>query len=253
MSLNQQIEDWLTSRKQSFRPFDRPFVTLAFAQAWDGSITTGKGEAVVLSCQASKQLTHQLRSLHKGILVGIETVLSDDPQLTVRDWQGSNPQPIVLDSHLRMPPDSNLNHHPDKKCWILTVKNNQNFSKGLKDSNHEVIHLSNSEEDFVPLLPAMRLLREKGIESLMVEGGAKVITEFLKLGLADAVVITMVPKFLGGYKAVGDLEISDVASAPYITSINYEKLEQDLIVWGDLKYQEIHKGNIEKQQSESKQ
>ena len=98
----------------------------------------------------------------------------------------------------------------------------------------------------------MKLLRDRGIESLMVEGGAKVITEFLKLGLADAVVITMVPKFLGGYKAVGNLGISDVASAPYISSINYEKLEQDLILWGDLNYQGKHKNNIEKN-SESKQ
>lgn len=251
MSLNQQIEDWLTSRKKSFQPLDRPFITLAFAQAWDGSITTDKGEAVVLSCQASKQLTHQLRSLHKGILVGIDTVLSDDPQLTVREWQGNNPQPIVLDSRLRMPLDSNLHHHPDKKCWILTVENKQKSSKGSTDSNHEIIHLSNSEEDFVPLLPAVKLLREKGIESLMVEGGAKVITEFLKMRLADAVVITMVPKFLGGYKAVGNLEISDVASAPYISSINYEKLEQDLIVWGDLNYQEMHLGNKETKHSES--
>ena len=252
MSLNQQIEDWLTSRKKSFRSADRPFTTLTFAQAWDGSITTGKGEAVVLSCRASKQLTHQLRSLHQGILIGIETVLSDDPQLTVREWQGNNPQPIVLDSRLRMPLNSNLHQHPDKKCWVLTIDDTQNFSNESKDARHEIIQLTNSEKDFVPLLPAMKLLRDRGIESLMVEGGAKVITEFLKLGLADAVVITMVPKFLGGYKAVGNLGISDVASAPYISSINYEKLEQDLILWGDLNYQGKHKNNIEKN-SESKQ
>jgi riboflavin-specific deaminase-like protein len=238
MSLNQQIEDWLASSKKSFQSVDRPFTTLAFAQAWDGSITTGKGETTTLSCNASNRLTHQLRSLHQGILVGIETVLSDDPQLTVREWQGKNPQPIVLDSRLRMPLDSNLLRHPDKKCWVLTVDNKTEISRELEESNHEIIQLPDPDKEFVPLLPAMKLLREKGIASLMVEGGAKVITEFLKQGLADAVVITMVPKFLGGYKAVGDMEISNIESAPSISPINYEKLEQDLIVWGDLHYSE---------------
>jgi riboflavin-specific deaminase-like protein len=237
MSLNQQIERWLVSRKKSFQFTDRPFTTLSYAQAWDGSITTNKGKTVSLSCSASNQLTHQLRSLHEGILVGIETVLSDDPQLTVRDWIGNNPQPIILDSRLRMPLESKLQHHPDKKCWVLTLEDSE-ILENSKDLNYEIIHISNHGHDFVPLLPAMKLLRKKGIESLMVEGGAKVITEFLKLGLADAVVMTMAPKFVGGYKAVGDLEIEDISLAPHISPINYEKLGEDLIVWGDLNYSE---------------
>lgn len=237
MSLNQQIERWLESRNKNFQLSDRPFITLAFAQAWDGSITTRKGESSALSCGASNLLTHQLRSLHQGILVGIETVLSDDPQLTVRDWPGKNPQPIILDSRLRMPQESNLNHHPDKKCWLLCAGNNEQHEKA-KPLDHEIIRVSNESHDFVPLIPAMRLIREKGVESVMVEGGAKVITEFLKLGLADAVVMTMTPKFIGGYKAVGDLGVTDIALAPNISPISYDKLDEDLIVWGDLKYSE---------------
>jgi riboflavin-specific deaminase-like protein len=235
MSLNQQIESWLVSRKKSFKFNNRPFTTLAYAQAWDGSITTGKGETVALSCSASNQLTHQLRSLHEGILVGIETVLTDDPQLTVREWQGNNPQPIILDSRLRMPPDSRLHDHPDKKCWILTVEQNE-FSENLKSLHNEIIQIASQSHDFVPLVPAMKLLREKGIESLMVEGGAKVITEFLKLGLADALVMTMAPKLIGGYKAIGDIGIEDISVAPHISPINYENLGEDLIVWGDINY-----------------
>jgi riboflavin-specific deaminase-like protein len=238
MSLNQQIEDWLTSRKSSFQSASRPFITLAFAQTWDGSITTSKGESVVLSSESSSQITHQLRSLHDGILVGIETVLSDNPQLTVRHWRGNNPQPIVLDSRLRMPSDSKLQHHPDKKCWILTVEKEQKILKKFNDKQFKIFQIESAEDDFVPLLAAMKTLREKGTKSLMVEGGARVITEFLKLGLADAIVITMVPKILGGYKSVNDLEISDVAMAPHISPIHYEKSGEDLIVWGDLHYSE---------------
>ncbi len=166
MSLNQQIERWLVSRKKSFTFTNRPFTTLAYAQAWDGSITTRKGETVTLSCSASNQLTHQLRSLHVGILLGIETVLSDDPQLTVREWKGNNPQPIVLDSRLRMPPDSKLHKHPDKECWILTVEQSE-LPENLKSLNNEIIQIPSEKHGFVPLVPAMKQLREKGIESLM--------------------------------------------------------------------------------------
>lgn len=240
MSLNQQIERWLVSRKKSFQSADRPFTTLAYAQGWDGSITTGRGQTVALSCSASDQLTHQLRSLHDGILVGIETVLSDDPQLTVREWTGENPQPIILDSRLRMPLDSRLHKHPDKKCWLLTLEQGD-ISGHLKNLDHEIIQIPDEGHDFVPLLPALSLLREKGIESLMVEGGAKVITEFLRLGLADVIVMTMTPKLIGGYKAVGDIDIEDIALAPQISPINYETLGEDLIVWGDLNYSESGK------------
>jgi riboflavin-specific deaminase-like protein len=243
MSINQQIESWLESRKLSFPETKRPFITLAFAQAWDGSITTDKGSTVILSNTESSTLTHQLRSLHDGILVGIETVLSDDPQLTVRLWSGKNPQPIVLDSRLRMPPAAKLCQHPDSTCWLLTLQAemDEEAFDGVK-----IIRVNNSasgkpaaekgEADFVPLAPAMDKLKSLGINSLMVEGGARVLTEFLKAELADAIVMTMAPKILGGYKAIGDLGITSYSNLPVISQLNAEKLGSDLIVWGDIQY-----------------
>ena len=95
--------------------------------------------------------------------MGIGTVMSDDPQLTVREWEGGNPQPIVLDSQLRTPASAKVCNHPDKRCWILTVNR-------LSDAlSHEatVIRLDDtgSEDAEVPLLRAMSLLRERGIRS----------------------------------------------------------------------------------------
>lgn len=237
MSLNQQIERWLANRKKSFREINRPFTTLAFAQSLDGSISIAKGQTVTLSGKAAKTLTHQLRSLHDGILIGIETVLTDDPQLTVRECSGNNPQPIVLDSRLRMPAFSRLHEHPDKKCWILTLEKNKSTEESDK-KNQLILKIpdNDNEDSFVPLKPAMKLLRTKGIDSLMVEGGARVITEFLKAGLVDAIIITIAPKILGGYKAVGDLGLEDFQLAPNISPLNIEQLGDDLIVWGDLQY-----------------
>lgn len=243
MSLNQRIESWLDSRKLSFPETNRPFITLAFAQAWDGSITSDKGSTVVLSNSKSSELTHQLRSLHDGILVGIETVLSDDPQLTVRYWSGNNPQPVVLDSRLRMPANAKLCQHPDKACWLLTLQTEENGLEmtgvkiiSLKSSIHNQKKSSGKEVDFVPLEPALSRLKKMGIRSLMVEGGARVLTEFLKAGLADAIVMTMAPKILGGYKAVGDLGVTGYSKLPSISGLCAEKLGSDLIVWGDLCY-----------------
>ena len=88
MPLNQQIEDWIKGRINQFDDETRPFVTLAYAQSLDGSITSKIGEPLSLSGEEASCLTHQLRSLHDGILVGIETVLADNPQLTVRMWEG---------------------------------------------------------------------------------------------------------------------------------------------------------------------
>jgi len=235
MSVNQQIENWLVSRKKSFLHSNRPFITLAFAQTLDGSITTDQGDTLALSGLASNRITHQLRSLHDGILIGIKTVISDDPQLTVREWQGENPQPIVLDSQLRMPAGAKLCAHPDKRCWVLTLQNQESENS---NADIDIFRIAENGADFVPLDSAMKLLREKSIHSLMVEGGARVITEFLKAGLADAIVMTIAPGLLGGYRAVGDLEQTLASSLPLVSPMFAEKLEQDLLIWGDLHYGE---------------
>ena len=225
MLLNQQIERWLSASRESFNNSERPFVTLSYAQGWDGSITLRTGQPLALSGEESTRLTHHLRSQHDGILVGIGTVLSDDPQLNVRQWSGPtppgpNPQPIVLDSQLRIPAGARLCHLADKRCWVMTSSSGE----GLVDSSLEIITLPGDE------------LRRRGIRSLMVEGGANVITAFLKERLVDALVLTMAPTLVGGYKAVGDLDIVLKAELPRIAPAFSGRLGDDVIMWGNLHY-----------------
>lgn len=231
MNLNQQIEDWFHSRKDKLQYTHRPIVTLAYAQGLDGSITTRRGEMLPLSGPEATRLTHQLRSLHDGILVGIGTVLTDDPQLTVRAWRGPNPQPIVLDSRLRMPPTARLCHHPDKLCWVLTSCDNAGELKDKAD----IVTFDNSEQQ-VPLHQALAVLYHRGIRTLMVEGGARIITAFLRARLADAVVLTIAPRLVGGYKAIGSLGNTAADELPRIRPLNTAQLGDDIIVWGDLEY-----------------
>lgn len=232
LNLRQQIEDWLRSRKASFQSDSRPFITLSYAQSWDGSLTTQSGETLCFSGEESMQITHQLRSLHDGILIGIGTVLSDDPQLTVRKCSGLNPQPIVLDSQLRTPTSARLCSHPDRRCWVVTGKSDAQ-SPG---DNIEVLTVPNKDSDsqHASLDAAVKLLRKREIKSLMVEGGANVITAFLQAGLVDAIVLTIAPKIVGGYKAVGNLQPKGKNTVLDINPLYSGQAGQDMIVWGEL-------------------
>ena len=233
MTLNQQIEQWFGERLLAFSHADRPFVTLSYAQSWDGSITLRSGKSLALSGDESACLTHQLRSLHTGILVGIGTVLSDDPRLNVRLCAGPDPQPIVLDAHLRFPSSARLCQLPDKRCWVLTsVDNNVPHAENL-----EIIRLPGDSEGRVCLIAALRELKKRGINSLMVEGGAKVISAFLRHKLVDAMVVTVAPRLVGGYKAVTDLGFDTVLELPEISPWYSGRLGDDLIMWGDVRYQ----------------
>lgn len=237
MNLNRDIEHWLVNQQNDFHDAavgkgrERCHVTLSYAQSWDGSITAAPGETLALSSDAGMQMTHQLRSLHNGILVGIGTVLADDPRLTVRKWTGRDPQPIVLDSQSRIPASSQLCQSGEQCCWVLTTQ------KEATDRNDcELIVVPEDEAGQVNLHPALELLYLRGIRNLMVEGGASVITSFLRAGLADVLVLTVAPIFVGGYNAIGRLGDPDKLSFPQIASLHSRQLGNELIVWGKLCY-----------------
>jgi len=237
MSLNGDIERWLMREQADFHSTRighadaRPHVTLSYAQSWDGSITTAPGRTVVLSSDEGMQMTHQLRSLHDGILVGIGTVLADDPQLTVREWTGRDPQPIVLDSQLRIPASSRLCQNQHQTCWVLTTQ-----ATAATQSGCELIVVSGDDSGQVNLHKALDVLYRRGIRHLMIEGGAAVITAFLRAGLADAAVLTVAPVFIGGYNAIGQLDNADTVSCPRIATLHSRQLGNELIAWGRLCY-----------------
>lgn len=238
MNLNQRLETWLAETKNEFHAstaregrVPRPVVTLCYAQSLDGSITTRPGETLILSSTAATQMTHQIRSLHDGILVGIGTVLADDPSLTVREWSGQDPQTIVLDSKLRMPATSKLCCGNHGRCWVLTTAETD-----ASRDDCELIVVPSDEAGHVNLELALEALYVRGITSLMVEGGASVITAFLQAKLADAIVLTIAPTLVGGYKAVGELGYQTTRQLPQIAPLYSERLNDELIVWGSLNY-----------------
>lgn len=213
----------------------RPFVTLSYAQSLDGCIAARPGEALALSGRQSLTLTHQLRASHDAILVGIGTVLSDNPQLTVRHARGNNPRPIVVDSRLRIPLDCKLLNNNSRSPLVVTrEKPNQTRRKVLERAGAQVMGLPTNSRGQVNLPAMLNRLAEMGVKRLMVEGGARIITNFLLERLADYIVLTVAPVLVGGLRAVSDLGQSDPERFLRVLNPGHKWLGQDLIVWGEL-------------------
>jgi riboflavin-specific deaminase-like protein len=212
-----------------------PLVTLSYAQSLDGSIAAARGKPLALSGLASQQMTHRLRAVHDAILVGIGTILADDPQLTVRLAKGDNPQPVVVDSTLSCPLEAKLLKRKDKFPWIAaTDKAEAKRQTELEKAGAYVIRFPEDENGLVPLLPLVQYLAEKGINSLMVEGGARIIGAFLSAGLVDQAVITIAPCFEGGLPAVDFGEQLTVTDFPPLRlgEMNSVMVGDDLVIWG---------------------
>lgn len=222
------IDAWLAGAEAQRRQTGRPLVTLSWAQSIDGSLTTRRGETLSLSGPASIRLTHQLRAAHEAIVVGIGTVLADNPQLTVRLVQGQNPQPVVLDSHLVFPQGARL-LQAAKLPWLATIAPaNPDRIASFEAQGVRILQLPADSHQRVDLPAFLEALASQGISSIMVEGGARLLTSFLQDGLADRVVITIAPVLVGGLAVVSER----LSPIPKLLELGYQQLEQDLIVWG---------------------
>lgn len=207
----------------------RPLVTLSYAQSLDGSITARRGSPLSLSGPEAMSITHRLRATHETILVGIGTVLADNPRLTVRLVEGNNPQPIILDSRLRSPVEANLFHHSSLTPWIATTEQAlPERAANLKGNGAKILRFHPNPQGRVPLPALLTHLAEQGIKSLMVEGGASVITAFLSQGLVDIVILTMAPILVGGLRAPE----KNIQPALKLQDFGSERAGDDLIIWG---------------------
>ena len=215
-------------------PVGRPFVTLAYAQSLDGSLAARRGEPLSLSGLESKKLTHRLRASHSAILVGIGTILADDPQLNVRLIQGKNPQPVVLDSRLRTPPKARV--FQSMYPWIAsTLPVESGRAAALEARGAKLLVFPAGDDGRVQLPRLLQRLTELGISHLMVEGGTAVITSFLREGLVDLLVLTIAPILVGGQPTIdgllGEMQ-SPRGEFPQLVEMKASRSGDDLIVWG---------------------
>jgi len=200
----------------------RPSVTLKLATSLDGKIAMASGESQWITGAASRLQGHHLRATHDAILVGVETVLADDPQLTAR-IDGTTPkQPlrIVLDSRLRTPVFAKLAHG----AVIFTTSDG---AFGGSSRVHQVTADMHGRPEIGAVLAA---LQADGVRSLLIEGGGRVAASFIQGGFVDKIEWFRAPVILGdeGRSGIAALEILKLSDAPRFRRLAVEPSGDDL-------------------------
>ncbi|TDL28068.1 bacterial bifunctional deaminase-reductase [Rickenella mellea] len=204
------LKDVLTPSSNIGRSNERITVTLTFAQSLDAKIAGLGKQQLILSGKESMLLTHWMRSMHDAILIGVGTALNDDPQLNVRllPPEGNHiaPQPIILDSTLRFQPSSkllkNFRAKQGRQPWIVT-KYHENppaeyvERKQTLEAEGAVIIPVEGSGGHLSVSALLEALYQRNVRSLMVEGGATVISSFLISGHVDNLIVTVAPTFVG--------------------------------------------------------
>lgn len=210
-----------------------PLVTVKFAQTLDGRIATLTGNSQWLSSPACQRFAHKLRTLNDAIMVGFGTIMTDNPQLTVRLVKGRNPTRIVLDSRLRIPPVSKVLMDQELTPTIIATTSRADDQRlsALREMGIEALITQEDERGEVDLGHLHKMLGQRGISSVLVEGGAETITSLLRLKLVDRLVVIVAPKLMGkGIGAVGELNITDVSQTLKLSFIRTYRLGEDLII-----------------------
>jgi diaminohydroxyphosphoribosylaminopyrimidine deaminase/5-amino-6-(5-phosphoribosylamino)uracil reductase len=177
-----------------------PFVGIKLAQTLDGRIADLKGNSKWVTSETSRKAVHQLRAEFDAVLVGANTVLLDDPELTVRLVNGRNPVRIVVDGRLSLPVAQKIFHTSLAPTWLLTS------TKAVKENIRKVHRLIRQGVRVLPISSAypiecgriLRTLAAEDISSVLVEGGAVTVDRFLTRSLGDTLYLFIAPKIIGG-------------------------------------------------------
>jgi len=233
VQLNEAFNHWIVHRT--------PFVTVKAAMSLDGKIATRTGESKWITGPESRVEAMRLRMQHDAILVGIKTVLADDPALTLRAVEGSklkvtgSPQPfrIVLDSEARTPLDAGIvcDKFATKTMIVVSKRAPIRRLNALRRKVH--VELAPLQRDGIDLRWLMRKLGRGDVTSLLVEGGGEVNASFLFSGLAHRLAFFYAPKIIGGRdarKGIAGEGISDLRDALQLCDVDYRWLGEDLLM-----------------------
>ena len=214
------------------------FVTAKFAMSLDGKIATASGESQWITGDAARRQAHELRRTSDAVLVGIGTVLQDDPQLTVRDAQGTpaarQPLRIVADSQGRLPLEARLLREPGSVLVAAASERSEGVAR-LRAAGVEVLVVGDQDECRVDPKHLLWALGRRDVLSLLVEGGGTLLGSFFDAGLVDKVVAFVAPLVIGGRDAptsVGGEGVHHLAEALRLGRVEVERVEEDVVITG---------------------
>ncbi|MFC5650870.1 bifunctional diaminohydroxyphosphoribosylaminopyrimidine deaminase/5-amino-6-(5-phosphoribosylamino)uracil reductase RibD [Paenibacillus solisilvae] len=216
-----------------------PYVTVKSAMTMDGKLAAKTGDSRYVSGPESRELTHTLRHQHMAIMVGVQTLLADDPELTTRlQVPAAHPIRIIVDSKLRMPLHAKLLQDKISPVLILTTEHaDPSKCAALVAAGAQVVRCGSGEK--VDLSVGMQLLGERGIGSILLEGGGKLNGSMLEQGLIDKIVLFIAPKLIGGAASPSAFEFEGfdrMSEAIKIKDIQVQKVGPDVCLIGYPEY-----------------
>jgi len=220
---------------------DRATVTVSYAQTLDGRLATRSGNSQWISGPEALRFTHELRAAHDAIMVGVGTVLHDNPRLTVRLADGYNPVRVVVDSALSTPLTAAVLSSDAATNTLIAVTNRAPADRraAVEALGAQVLLIDSDARGWIDLPALLVALVENGLRSVMVEGGTRLITSLLRAQLVDRLAICIAPMILGvGIDAIGDLGIDDLGHSIQLIEPNVTRYGADLILDGRLIYPE---------------
>jgi diaminohydroxyphosphoribosylaminopyrimidine deaminase/5-amino-6-(5-phosphoribosylamino)uracil reductase len=205
-------------------------ITLKLATSLDGRIATAAGESRWITGEAAREQAHRLRAEHDAVLIGAETALADDPELTVRlpGHEGRQPARVVLDSRQRLQADCKLVRTARQiPTYVVSTTEPEPH---LTEAGVKVLPVRAVGEDRPELKTVFEALRAEGLSRIFVEGGGQVAASFLRCGLVDALEWFRAPMVIGGEgrPGVGALAIAALAEAPHFRRVEVRDLGGDL-------------------------
>ncbi len=214
----------------------RPPVTIHYAQTLDGRLATRTGDSQWISAEPSTTFAHRLRATHAAVMVGAGTVIADDPRLTTRLVQGPSPIRIVVDSTLRLPPSAKLLNDGGAPTLLATTDRATHERRRLfSTAGAQVLVLPATPDGRVDLGALLDELGRRGLDSLLVEGGAGLITALLREHRVRRLVVSIAPMILGaGIEAIGDLDIVRLRDAVAFRRASFSQVGPDVIFDGEL-------------------
>lgn len=213
----------------------RPFVILKSAMSLDGKIATSSGESFWITGLDSRKRSHYLRSIVDAVLIGIGTVLKDNPELTCRFVKGKDPLKVILDPNLETPLNSKiLSINPKKTIFCVSKSIEAAKIEKVKEKGADVIQLNsnNNNFDFDELILE---LGKRKITGLLIEGGGRVNASAINAGVVDKIIFFISPKILGGKDSPTPIDgkgIKSLSQATKLKDVTTERLEEDIVVEG---------------------